>query len=112
MRVEECVQGCQQLQMKFHSLQHKQRQSTTPGLSSHLASAVVGDSSSSPTLYEPCTCHFSPVPVSLFVTSCLQLDRLGHARGGDLTGRIRENLYDAKLLQQKLEHLQVGMRGG
>jgi hypothetical protein len=37
----------------------------------------------------------------------LQLDRLGHARGGDVTGRIRENLYDRKLLQQKLGHLQV-----
>jgi hypothetical protein len=37
----------------------------------------------------------------------LQLDRLGHARGGDVTGRIRENLYDRKLLQQKVEHLQV-----
>lgn len=37
----------------------------------------------------------------------LKLDRLGHARGGDVTGRIRENLYDRTLLQQKLEHLQV-----
>lgn len=37
----------------------------------------------------------------------MQLDRLGHARGGDVTGRIRENLYDRKLLQQKLGHLQV-----
>jgi hypothetical protein len=32
---------------------------------------------------------------------------MGHARGGDVTGRIRENLYDRKLLQQKLGHLQV-----
>jgi hypothetical protein len=46
----------------------------------------------------------------LSVLCCLQLDRLGHARGGDVTGRIRENLYDGKLLQQKLGHLQVRNR--
>jgi hypothetical protein len=32
---------------------------------------------------------------------------MGHARGGDATGRMRELLYDSKLLQQKLEHLVV-----
>ena len=35
-----------------------------------------------------------------------QLDRLGHARGGESSGRIKENLYDRRLLQQKLSHLQ------
>jgi TAG lipase/steryl ester hydrolase/phospholipase A2/LPA acyltransferase len=35
-----------------------------------------------------------------------QLDRLGHARGGGSSGRIKENLYDRRLLQQKLSHLQ------
>jgi hypothetical protein len=43
----------------------------------------------------------------LFVLACVQLDRLGHARGGDVTGHVRDNLYDSKLLQQKLGHLQV-----
>eukprot|EP00879_Flechtneria_rotunda_P011235 GHRR01011734.1.p1 GENE.GHRR01011734.1~~GHRR01011734.1.p1 ORF type:complete len:243 (-),score=41.36 GHRR01011734.1:501-1229(-) len=35
-----------------------------------------------------------------------QLDKMGHCRGGDSSGKIRENLYDRKLLQQKLHHLQ------
>lgn len=35
-----------------------------------------------------------------------QLDKMGHHRGGDQSGKIRENLYDRKLLQQKLRHLQ------
>eukprot|EP00878_Enallax_costatus_P022862 GHUV01024295.1.p1 GENE.GHUV01024295.1~~GHUV01024295.1.p1 ORF type:complete len:150 (+),score=49.66 GHUV01024295.1:1124-1573(+) len=35
-----------------------------------------------------------------------QLDKMGHPRGGDYSGKIRENLYDRKLLQQKLQHLQ------
>lgn len=35
-----------------------------------------------------------------------QLDKMGHSRGGDQSGKIRENLYDKKLLQQKLQHLQ------
>ncbi|WIA29719.1 hypothetical protein OEZ86_012199 [Tetradesmus obliquus] len=35
-----------------------------------------------------------------------QLDAMGHCRGGDVSGKIRENLYDRKLLQQKLAHLQ------
>lgn len=35
-----------------------------------------------------------------------QLDKMGHSRGGDYSGKIRENLYDRKLLQQKLQHLQ------
>lgn len=45
--------------------------------------------------------------VVCYVLHGLKLDRLGHARGGDVTGRIRQNLYDCKLLQEKLEHLQV-----
>jgi hypothetical protein len=35
-----------------------------------------------------------------------QLDRLGHSRGGHSSSRIKDNLYDRKLLQQKLVHLQ------
>lgn len=35
-----------------------------------------------------------------------QLDSMGHSRGGDSSGKIRENLYDRKLLQQKIQHLQ------
>lgn len=50
------------------------------------------------------------VCLSCALLCCLQLDRLGHARGGDVTGRIQENLYDGKLLQQKLGHLQVRNR--
>lgn len=55
---------------------------------------------------------FLPLQASI-VTACpsvvmlMQLDRLGHARGGDVTGHVRDNLYDSKLLQQKLGHLQV-----
>lgn len=58
------------------------------------------------------TCDFTPSS-AVYVHDVVQLDRLGHARGGDVTGRIRENLYDRKLLQQKLGHLQVcaGQRG-
>lgn len=70
-------------------------------------------------LHEPVCCSmccmsqlFMPLQASI-VTACLcvvmlmQLDRLGHARGGDLAGHVRDNLYDSKLLQQKLGHLQV-----
>lgn len=35
-----------------------------------------------------------------------QLDKMGHCRGGDNSGKIRENLYDRRLLQQKWQHLQ------
>jgi hypothetical protein len=35
-----------------------------------------------------------------------QLDAMGHCRGGDVSGKVRKNLYDRKLLQQKLAHLQ------
>eukprot|EP00775_Hariotina_reticulata_P005537 gene5537-5773_t len=35
-----------------------------------------------------------------------QLDKMGYVRGGDSSGRIRESLYDRKLLLQKVQHLQ------
>lgn len=41
-----------------------------------------------------------------------QLDAMGHARGGEQAGRMRESLYDRLLLQQKAAHLQAVRQAG